>query len=611
MTQSPSKNSAEKLSLLRKAMKDYNIQGYMVPRADEFQGEYVPARAERLQYMTNFTGSAGHAVMLMNHAMVMSDGRYTIQMEQQIDSALFDLCNISRGDDTIKWIAKHAKKGDIIGYDPRVMTIGEANRYRQNLKNAGIEFLPVNENLIDAIWADQPAAPLDLVTIFPENIAGKNSSDKRQEIAAQIKEQGGAGFVMTMPDSVAWMLNIRGEDVPHVPVALSYVIIKDDGQVDLFIPPAKITQEVRKHLGNEVAVRDPSELSQGLKELAQYANSKNAPVLMDLAVTGEWFKNELKSHGAELKPLKDPCALPRAIKTKAEQDSIRDVHVRDGVAVTKFLRWVDENANKGDVTELDIEKTLLDFRRLDKDCIDTSFDTIAGWAANGAIVHYRATNETAATISGDNLLLVDSGGQYKNAGTTDITRTIAVGDVTEEMKFTNTLVLKGHIAVATARFPEGTKGSAIDALARKALWKAGLDYDHGTGHGVGCYLSVHEEACSISAREGGLPFHAGMLISNEPGFYKAGSFGIRIENLILVREDGVREGSNKKMLAFETVTLAPIDTRLIEAKLLEDSEIEWLNHYHARVEKTLSPHLDDETKKWLAKACAPLPAPKP
>ncbi|MBU0859857.1 MAG: aminopeptidase P family N-terminal domain-containing protein, partial [Alphaproteobacteria bacterium] len=477
MTQSAPKDSAEKLAALRAELARRGVDGFIVPRADEYLGEYVPARAERLKWISNFTGSAGAAVVLPGKAMVISDGRYTIQMAQQVDKALFDYQNTSDGDTMIGWITAQAARGTKMGYDPRLMTVGEVENLRARLKAKQIDLVALDSNPVDAVWTDQPDAPMDKVEVFSEKVAGRSSVDKRTDIAKAVTEAGGAAVVLTMPDSIAWLLNIRGRDVPHVPTALSYAIVHGNGDVEWFIPKAKLTPEVNQHIGNHVRVREPSELAQALGDLARAAQNDNKPVMIDAGVTPEWFKNTLSGAGARVQAMKDPCVLPKAVKTSAEQQAIIDAHVRDGVAMARFLKWVDDNAPSGKLTEIAVEEELLKFRQRDADVTDTSFDTIAGWAGNGAIVHYRASKQTNATIMPPGILLVDSGGQYKSGGTTDITRTVAVGKPTPDMMMHNTLVLKGHIAVARARFPEGTKGAAIDALARKALWDRGLDYD--------------------------------------------------------------------------------------------------------------------------------------
>lgn len=606
MTQPSAKNSAEKLADLRAELKRRGVDGFIVPRADEFLGEYVPAAAERLRWLTGFSGSAGTAAVLPGAAMVISDGRYTIQLGQQVDAAAFTPLNSSEGQSLSAWLAATAAPGTRIGFDPRIMTVGEVDALREKLREKKVELVAVDGNPVDAVWADRPAPPASAVEAFSDAVAGCSAADKRTQIAKAVSDAGGAAFVVTLPESVAWLLNIRASDVPHVPTALSQAIIHADGRVDWFIAPARIAPALRQHLGNSVQVRDPAEMAQALADLARAAAQESKPVMIDAAATPEWFRAQLTAGGAKVRAMKDPCALPRATKTAAEQKAIIDAHIRDGAAMARFLKWVDDNAPGGQLTELAVEEELLKFRKRDAGLTDTSFDSIVGWAANGAIVHYRATKQTNARIMPPGLLLVDSGGQYKSGGTTDITRTIAIGTPTAAMKEHYTLVLKGHIAVSRARFPEGTKGPAIDALARKALWEKGLDFDHGTGHGVGCYLSVHEEACGISPREGAMAFAPGMVISNEPGFYKAGAYGIRIENLIVVREDGQREGSMKKMLAFDTITLAPYDRRLIDLSLLDAAEVKWIDDYHARVHKVIEPLVEADVAAWLDRACAPL-----
>lgn len=594
-------NSADKLKALRVALAEAGLDGFIIPHEDEFQNEYLPPCNERLAWLTGFTGSAGMAVVLKDEAVVMSDGRYTLQLPQEVDTTLYAL------DDHTKtklhdWLPAHAKAGDKIGYDPRLHTQDTIKALKKALARKKIELVAMDNNPLDAVWHDRPAPPASAVEIFPEAIAGRGVAEKIALVADAVTENGGAAFILSGSQSVAWLLNIRGTDVAHMPLALSQGVVHENGIVDWYIDPARVSAAVRKHLGNHVTICDPADMNAGLRALA----AKDKPVLIDGKRTSSWFARRIEDHGGKTDNLEDPCVLLRACKTEAEIRAIKTAHVRDGVAMCRFLKWLDDEAVKGDLTEIDVAERLESFRRLDPAFRDSSFDTIAGWAQNGAIVHYRATPATNAVIQPPGILLLDSGAQYQD-GTTDITRTIAVGDVAPEMKEHNTRVLKGHIAVASARFPEGTRGVAIDAYARKSLWDAGLDYDHGTGHGVGCYLSVHEEAASISKR-GTTPLKAGMLISNEPGFYKSGAYGIRIESLVLVKEDGPRHHADDQvgMLAFETVTLAPIDTRLITPDLLDDSEREWLNAYHARVYETLSLLLEPDVKTWLKAATAPL-----
>jgi Xaa-Pro aminopeptidase len=581
-----------------------NLDGYLVPRADEYMGEYVPDCAERLSWLTGFTGSAGLAIILKDKAAVFSDGRYTLQMKQETDPNVYDTV-LSPPEQPSAWLALHSLKGQRIGYDPRLHTGKTIADLMKELAISGIALVPVEGNLVDAVWTNRPAPPSSTVESFPELIAGRSASAKRQEIGLKIAEDGGCAAIINAPDSIAWLLNIRGSDVPHNPFALSTVIVYADGSADWFIDKARLPVSVSSSLGNQAQVLAPADLTASIDALGVKAMASNMPVLMDDLVTSVWFRQRLEGTGAAVKHQEDPCMLPKACKTLDEQKAIRAAHVRDGVAMVKFLKWIDEEAPKGHLTEQDVVDRLGAFRKAAADYRDTSFDTIAGWAGNGAIVHYRVSAATNKIITPPGILLVDSGGQY-TGGTTDITRTIAVGEPTKEMKDNNTRVLKGHIAIASMKFPDGITGAQIDVLARMALWQVGLDYGHGTGHGVGIYLSVHERGVGISSRAN-YKFKPGMLVSNEPGYYKEGAYGIRIENLILVTEDGVvNDGSVRKRYAFETVTLAPIDRRLVDAALLNPEEVEWLNAYHKRVLDTLSPHVDEAEKKWLAQACQPL-----
>ena len=595
----------DKLAALRAEMNKAGIQGFLIPRADEFLGEYVPERGERLAWATGFTGSAGLAVVLTgDKALVTTDSRYKIQVGQETDPALFDqkICGLAGVAD---WIIENAAKGSAIGYDPKLHTFHQIEDIEKNLTAKGVTLKPLDHNPLDAAWHDQPGMPMDKVENFPVAIAGLTAEEKRDMIATKINDAGATAAVLTAGDSIAWLLNIRGNDVPHTPFALSYAIVHSNGDVDWFIDPAKIPPDVHAHLGNRVQVHAPDRLDDGLKALAQKSISENKPVMLDPAHSPVWFKQVLESQSAKTLMTEDPCILPKACKTPQEQAAIRNAHLRDGVAVTKFLCWLDKHPDPSSLTELDIADKLLDFRKMDKGFRDTSFDTIAGWGANGAIVHYRATPEKHAQISTPGLLLLDSGAQYQE-GTTDITRTISIGEPTQKMKDAFTRVLKGHIGVASIKFPKGTSGQTIDVLARQSLWADGKDYGHGTGHGVGCYLSVHEEGGGISAKSK-RPFEEGMVVSNEPGYYEEGEFGIRIENLVMVRptwDIGGRPG-----LCFETLTLAPIDRRLIVESLMTHEETAWLDQYHARVEREIGPHLDAGELAWLKEATKPLKKP--
>lgn len=589
---------ADKLAALRAEMKHHGVNGFLVPRADEYQGEYVPARGERLAWITGFTGSAGIAAILENDAVATTDSRYDIQIRAEVDDTLFDR-RITDLKGLTEWIGDHAKAGQVIGYDPRLHTPAQIAALEQGLKSKSVTLRPLAVNLLDAVWTNQPEAPLDAVEIFPEAIAGRSAQDKRESIGASVATSGAVAAVITQPDSIAWLLNIRGTDVPHTPFALSNAILHANGDVDWFIDARKITPQVRQHLGNHVQVKDPATLEAALQGF------KGQKVQFDPDRSAIWFRQVLEAAGAVVIAHENPCVLPKACKTPQEQDAIRNAHLRDGVNVTKFLVWLDQEGVTGTLSELDVVDKLEEFRRLDKGFRDSSFDTISGWGAHGAIVHYRATPQSNARIVPPGILLLDSGAQYVE-GTTDITRTIAVGAPTDEMKRAFTLVLRGHIGIADTTFPEGTRGVDLDVLARRPLWKAGMNYGHGTGHGVGCYLSVHEEGGALHGRAM-RAFKPGMVVSNEPGYYKEGAFGIRIESLVLVREAGTIE--NKAALSFETLTLVPIDRRLIEPALMNEEELEWLNAYHDRVQRALTPHLEAHEIAWLKEATKPLKKP--
>lgn len=577
-------SQTEKLSALRAAMKKEGVQGFIIPRADEYQGEYVPESAERLRWISGFTGSAGFSIVLDDKAVVMSDGRYSIQLKQQVDEALFETADSTKIT-AAEWLATHAK-GKVIGIDACLHTPREVKAF----KDKGVDVRLVAQNLLDAVWNDRPAPPAAKVTAFPMEFAGCSVQEKLDDIAAKLKEQKCSAAIMALSDSIAWTLNIRSSDIPHIPVALSYAIVNADGTLDWFIDAARVPADIVQSFGNRVGIHAPQDLPAIMAKL-------KGRVLVDERRTPLWFVEQLTAHGIETLDAKEPSIALKARKTKEEQRAMRAAHVRDGVAIVKFLKWFSKESLKENLTELDVEKKLLQFRRAAPEFRDTSFNTIAGFGANGAIVHYRANEQSNATLEKWNLLLLDSGAQYVD-GTTDITRTMAVGQPSEEMKEHFTLVLKGHIALASARFPQGTTGAQIDMLARSPLWQRNLDYAHGTGHGVGCYLSVHEEATSFSPR--GLDaVEPGMIISNEPGFYKEGAYGIRLENLVLAYEDGVCQYTGKTMLAFETITLAPFDKNCIKMDMLTEDEKFWLTQYHKRVYAELSPLLEPDVVAWL------------
>lgn len=575
----------QKLSALRAVLQKEGVDGFIVPRTDEYQGEYVPPCAERLRWLTGFTGSAGTAIVLADRAVVMSDGRYTIQLRQQVDADLFELADSTQVSPA-QWMAANASNL-IMGFDPRLHTPREVKAWEEK----GLHMKPVAANPIDTVWTDRPPAPAAAVEIFPAAYAGTTAADKLDEIANAIEARQARAALITLPDSIAWLLNIRASDVAHIPVALSYGIVHADGTFDWFIDAGRVSAYVMESFGNRVSLQKPETIGAALDALS------GRRVMVDERRTAVWFTQRLKSVSAEIIDVKDPCIAPKARKNRAEQAAMRAAHMRDGVAVTKFLKWISKEGPREKLTELDVEAKLEEFRRMAPEYRDSSFDTIAGFGPNGAIVHYRADEKTNRAIEMWNLLLLDSGAQYMD-GTTDITRTIAIGTPTDAMRTHYTLVLKGHIAVSAARFPTGTTGAQIDALARAPLWQHNLDYAHGTGHGVGCYLSVHEEAASLSPR-GVDAVEAGMIISNEPGYYREGEYGIRIENLVLCHEDGTCVSTGKPMLAFETLTLAPYDRHLIAMEMLTQEEKFWLGTYHKRVYAELSPYLDEETREWL------------
>ncbi|WP_119417850.1 aminopeptidase P family protein [Desertibaculum subflavum] len=599
MDGSPAETPA-RLAALRAELARQGIDGFIVPLNDEYNGEYVPRRARRLAWLTGFTGSAGVAVVLADTACVWSDGRYTLQLEQQIDPASFERRHVT-DDPPATWLADRLKPGQKLGYDPWLHTTDGLARLREACARAGATLVAVEPNPVDMVWAGQPPPPLSPVEILPIEIAGEAAADKRRRIAASLAKDGAEATVLTLPESIAWLLNIRGADVPHTPLPLGFAVLRADASVELFIDPRKVSGEVRSYLGNEVTVRPIGEFGDALARLGQ----GKAKVRLDNSVAASWVVDRLQSAGAALRFAPDPCLLPKACKNPVELDGIRAAHRRDGVAVTRFLAWLAQEAPKGTVDELIASDRLYAFRLQGEKIRDLSFPTISGAGPNGAIVHYRSTPATNRKLGAGELYLVDSGAQYLD-GTTDITRTVAIGTPSQEMRDRFTRVLKGHIALATTIFPVGTSGSQLDTLARHALWQVGLDYDHGTGHGVGHYLSVHEGPQRISKVPNTIALQPGMVVSNEPGYYKTGGFGIRIENLVAVREVDAPSGAERKMLGFETLTRAPIDRAPIDPELLTAAEIAWLDAYHAEVRLALTPLLDPAAAAWLADATRPL-----
>jgi Xaa-Pro aminopeptidase len=587
---------ADRLIALRAELQRRGIDGFLVPRSDEHQGEYVPARAQRLAWLTGFTGSAGLAIVLADKAAIFIDGRYTLQVTQQVDVNLFapqPLAQVTPD----KWLGENLRPGMKLAFDPWLHGIGECERLAAACAKAGAELVPLESNPVDAVWPDQPPPPLGPVVPHAQDYAGDDSMAKRQRIAAELLRLKADAAVLSLPDSIAWLLNIRGADVPHVPLPLSFAIIHADTSVDLFVDPRKLTEASRQHLGNQVSVQPPQALDAALDALGVAGRA----VLVDPSSAPFRIAARLQKAGARLLREADPVALPKACKNAVEIDGTRKAHARDGAALTRFLGWLSEASAKGGLTEIEASDRLEAIRREHAACRDLSFDTISGAGPNGAIVHYRATERSNRKLNAGELYLVDSGAQYPD-GTTDVTRTIAIGQPSEEMRDRFTRVLKGHIALATVQFPVGTSGSQLDALARKPLWEIGLDYEHGTGHGVGSFLSVHEGPQRISKLPNTVALRPGMIVSNEPGYYKEGGYGIRIENLILVQ----KADEAGKFLRFETLTLAPIDRSLVDMSLMKDDELAWLNAYHARVLKEIGPQVDAPTRAWLEQATAPI-----
>ena len=588
--------ATEKLGLLRAELARRELDGLIVPMADEYQDEYVPDYAKRIEWLTGFTGSAALVIVLADKAAAFTDGRYTLQIRDQVDAKLYDLRHIVEQPAT-EWLTEHLKAGMKLGYDAWLFSESAIARIRASTELAGASLVAVDGNPVDAVWDEQPPRPTAAIVPHDLAYAGESSADKRARIAADLKRQNRAAAVITAPDSIAWLLNVRGGDVAHSPLPLSFAILYDDARCDLFLDRRKISAGLEAHVGNAVALREEAEFAAALDALGQ----RKARIQVDPAMTAAWVFERLQDAGAEIARAADPCQLPKAVKNAVELAGARAAHNRDGVAVSRFLHWLSETAADGGVDELAAEARLEAFRREGELFRDLSFPTITGAGANGAIVHYRVTPESNRTLEAGSLYLVDSGAQYLD-GTTDITRTVAIGTPTAEMRDRFTRVLKGHIALAACRFPKGTSGGQIDALARQYLWQAGLDFDHGTGHGVGSYLNVHEGPQRISKLGTGQALEPGMIVSNEPGYYKTGAFGIRIENLVAVRAAEGIEGAEREICEFETLTRAPIDLNAVDESLLTEAERTWLNAYHAGVREVVAPHLDGAAAAWLERA---------
>jgi len=592
---------AARLAALRAHLATQKVRGFLVPRADAHQGEFVAGNAERLAWLTGFTGSAGIAVVLAERAALFVDGRYTLQAANQVRTDLWEVVPIGQTP-VNDWLAETLKRGDTLGYDPWLHTAAEVDRRATLCDRIGARLKPLAVNPIDTLWSDRPVAPLGPVILHPETVAGLSSRDKREAITTALRDGRHAATVITDPAALAWLLNIRGADVPFTPIALGFAILHESAKVDLFIDSRKLTPAARAQLGGDVRVHAPSALGDKLDALG----ATRQRVLLDRDGCAHWIRDRLVKAGASVTLDSDPIALPKARKTPAELDGARTAHARDAVALARFLCWLDQEGPRGTQTERSAAATLLDFRAQDPAFRGPSFETISGAGPNGAIVHYRVTPETDRRIEPDMLYLVDSGAQYRD-GTTDVTRTVAIGVPSAEQIRRFTQVLKGHIALASVVFPPGTTGTHLDALARLALWADGVDYDHGTGHGVGSHLGVHEGPQRISRRPSSVALEPGMIVSNEPGYYKAGAYGIRIENLVVVQPLAAPSAGAAQFppLTLETLTLAPIDRRLIDATALTVAERDWIDAYHARVLAVVGPCVDDDTRTWLTRATAP------
>ncbi len=586
------------IPLIRAQLEQLGLDGLFVPHEDEWQNEYLPDCAERLAWATGFTGSAGAAIILRDKAYLFSDGRYTQQALSQTAPELFEQRDLVDEGPAV-WLKAEAPAGAKIGYDPRLVPPDALARLKESAAQAGVELVAVGVNPIDQAWQDRPAEPRAEIVPHPETFSGESSASKRSRIGEKLSGDAIDASVLTSPAALAWLFNIRGTDVTRTPLALGSAILNKDGTAQLFVKPEKVTPELRGFLGNEVSISTEPDFVEALKQ------TSGKRVLVDPSLSSAHVFDALHAAGAKVVRGQDPTIMPRALKNAVEIAGTKRAHARDGVALANFLHWFDVEAPKGLLTEIDICKAIEGFRMATGALQDLSFDSISGAGPNGAFPHYRVTVESNRKVDQDNLFLLDSGGQYLD-GTTDVTRTVAVGTPSAEMKDRFTRVLKGHIALSRVRFPKGTTGSALDALARMSLWEGGFDYDHGTGHGVGSYLGVHEGPHRIAKVPNHVALEPGMIVSNEPGFYKIDGYGIRTENLQYVTPATPIEGGERPMLGFETLTLAPIDRRLIVVEMLTEAERTWLNSYHAKVLAEIGPRVETDVQAWLEAATAPL-----
>src|SRR3984957_16610952 len=587
-----------RLSAFREELAKHNLSGFVVPRADQQQNEYVPPSEERLAWLTGFTGSAGLAIVLAREAAVFVDGRYTLQAGKQVDTKAWGVESLVDPPPET-WLAQHLSPGDRLGFDPWLHTTAAAEKLSAACAKAGAELVAVETNPVDTVWTERPALPLAPVSLHGQPFSGELEGDKLKRIEAEITKLGTEALVLSDSHAVAWTFNIRGGDVAHTPLPLSYALVPKSGRPTLFIDHRKLSNSVRDHLEQTATIAEPGALTAKLIELSK----SGASIALDSATAADALTRLISSAGGKPVRGSDPVGLLKAVKNDTEIAGTKAAHRRDAIALARFLAWVDREAPSGALTEIDAVEALETFRRDTGALKDVSFPTISGTGPNGAIVHYRVTRKSNRRIARGDLLLIDSGAQYED-GTTDVTRTIAIGVPTAEMCDRFTRVRRGHIAIARALFPDGTTGAQIDTLARQFLWQAGVDFEHGTGHGVGSYLSVHEGPARIS-KLGTTPLRRGMILSNEPGYYKTDGFGIRIENLELVVATEIA-GAEKPMNAFEALTLAPIDRRLVDLNMVNADELSWLNEYHAKVRHVVRSHVDEATKVWLDDATAPL-----
>jgi Xaa-Pro aminopeptidase len=585
----------ERLDLVRQEMAKLNLDAFIIPRADEYLGEYVPPQNERLAWISGFTGSAGAVVVLMDRAAIFVDGRYTIQVRQQVPEASFEFHHLI-DEPPVDWLRETLDDNAKVGVDSRMHTLAWFESTRLTLSKKNIELVEQNDNPIDLHWHDRPEPIHRLAMLLGSEYTGATSEHKRQLISETIRESGADIALIAQLDSIAWLLNIRGSDVPRLPVLLAFATLDSTGNMVIYTDPRKLPNDFSQHVGTGVTVQDEDKLADALKELGK----QGSRVMADPTMANAWCQLRCQDAGATLIAATDPVLIPKAQKNAVELEGIRNCHVRDGSAVSRYLAWIEREVSSGVLyNEAQLADKLETFRRELDDIHDLSFDTISAAGANGALCHYNHMNGTPAMLEMNNLYLVDSGGQYSD-GTTDITRTVIIGQPTDEHRKMFTLVLKGHIALARAVFPKGTSGVQLDVLARQFLWQEGLDYDHGTGHGVGAFLSVHEGPQRIGKSGPQQELLAGMVVSNEPGYYQEGCFGIRCENLVIVieREDG--------WLAFETITFAPFDTRLVDTSIMSQAEIDWLNDYHRQVHRKLSPLLEAIDLEWLERFIKPV-----